>query len=50
MTSIFSLASIMFWPEAVATSTRTATLQNAIARVKGIGEEKDRLLDRGNKP
>jgi two-component sensor histidine kinase len=31
--------------EAVATSTRTATLQNAIARMKVLVEEKDRLLD-----
>jgi two-component sensor histidine kinase len=31
--------------EAVATSTRTATLQNAIARMKVLVDEKDRLLD-----
>jgi two-component sensor histidine kinase len=31
--------------EAVATSMRTATLQNAIARMKVLVEEKDRLLD-----
>jgi two-component sensor histidine kinase len=31
--------------EAVATSTRTATLQNTVARMKVLVEEKDRLLD-----
>jgi two-component sensor histidine kinase len=31
--------------EAVATSTRTATLQNTIARMKALVEDKDRLLD-----